>query len=289
MLHVRKPLISLVVIVNLGASLVGAARAEPVITAAGDIAQDNEPGQGQRATASRITRIDPVAALTLGDNQYPAGALSDFRSSYDPTWGRFKAKTFPTPGNHDYGTSGARGYFRYFRARAHPRHGGYYSFDLGGWHLVAVNTGAAPPSRRQLRWIRRDLRRNDDVCELAYWHHPRWSSGSVHGSDASLSPLWRVLFRAGVDVVLNGHEHHYERFARLTPAGRRSANGIREFVVGTGGASTYPFGDPVRGSQKRITGAYGVLRLALHSSGYAWRFVRVGGSVADSGTGGCHR
>lgn len=269
--------------------LAGVAHADPVVTAAGDIALEGHPARAQRRTAGLIERIDPTAALTLGDNQYPAGALSDFRTSYDPTWGRFKAITYPTPGNHDYETSGAGGYYAYFGARAHPRQGGYYSFDVGRWHLIAVNTGPGAPSAGQLRWIRRDLRRNHDRCELAYWHQPRWSSGSVHGSDPSLAPLWRVLFRAGVDVVLNGHEHNYERFAPLTPAGRRSAHtGIREFVAGTGGADTYPFASPIHGSQKRITGAYGVLRLTLHADGYTWRFVRIDGNVGDAGVDRCH-
>jgi Calcineurin-like phosphoesterase len=264
------------------------ASADPVITAAGDIANDNVPNRPQRRTARLVTRIDPVAALTLGDNQYPDGALGDYESSYDPTWGRFYSITRPVPGNHEYHTANAAGYFDYFGKRAHRAAGGFYSFDIGGWHLVAVNTGAAPPSTDQLRWIRRDLRHNHDRCELAYWHHPRWSSGTVHGSDDGLAALWTVLFKAGVDVVLNGHEHNYERFAPLTPGGRVAPRtGIREFVVGTGGADLYPFGDPITGSVVRMH-SYGVLRLRLDDRGYAWAFVRVGGHVLDRGRDTCH-
>ncbi|MFB3738350.1 MAG: metallophosphoesterase [Candidatus Velamenicoccus archaeovorus] len=266
-----------------------AASADPVITAAGDIASGGEPSEPQIRTARLVRSIGPTAALTLGDNQYPDGALADFESSYDPTWGRFTSITRPVPGNHDYHIAGADGYFDYFGPRAHRSHGGYYSYDLGDWHLVAVNSGTGAISDRQLRWVRRDLRRSQARCELAYWHHPRWSSGSQHGSDEDMAALWRVLFRAGVDVVLNGHEHDYERFAPLTPTGRRAPRtGIREFVVGTGGAGPYGFGDPISGSQVRITGAYGVLEMTLHPDGYRWEFVRTGGKILDGGRHACH-
>ena len=265
------------------------AAGDPVITAAGDIANEGEPNRPQRRTARLVLSIDPTAALTLGDNQYPDGELADFEASYDPTWGRFKSNTRPVPGNHDYHTQGADGYFDYFGRRAHRGNGGYYSFDLGAWHLVAVNSGPGSISDAQLDWIQRDLRRSDATCELAYWHHPRWSSGTNHGSDEEMADLWRVLYRQGVDVVLNGHEHNYERFALLSPSGRRAPRtGIREFVVGTGGADSYPFGDPIRGSQKRVADVFGLLRMTLHNDGYAWAFVRVNGRVRDHGRHGCH-
>lgn len=268
---------------------VGAHAADPVITAAGDIAQEGESNRPQRQTARLVLSIDPTIALTLGDNQYPDGRLVDFRASYDPTWGRFKEITRPVPGNHDYYATGADGYFDYFGRLAHPSHGGYYSYDLGAWHLVAVNSRLGAISDAQLRWIRRDLRRSDARCELAYWHNPRWSSGTSHGSDAAAGDLWSVLSKAGVDVVLNGHEHNYERFAPLTPSGRRAPpRGIREFVVGTGGARTYPFGDPITGSQVRITGVHGVLKMMLHREGYEWAFIRTDGKVLDSGRDRCH-
>jgi 3',5'-cyclic AMP phosphodiesterase CpdA len=210
-------------------------------------------------------------------------------ASYDPTWGRFKNITRPVPGNHDYHTAGADGYFDYFGPRAHRSNGGNYSFDLGAWHLVAVNSGPGSISDEQLDWIRDDLLRSDATCELAYWHHPRWSSGTNHGSDEDMAGLWQVLYEQGVDVVLNGHEHNYERFAPLSPSGGlEPSTGIREFVVGTGGAGSYPFGDPIPGSQRRITDVFGVLRMTLQDDGYTWAFVRADGGVSDNGRYGCH-
>ncbi len=259
-----------------------------MIVAAGDIACGGAPCAGQAGTARLIRRIHPRAVLTLGDNQYPDGEYDDFLASYDPTWGAFLDVTRPVPGNHDYGVAGAAGYFRYFGRRAHRRAGGYYSFDLGGWHVLALNSGPGSISEAQLSWVREDLRADGHLCELAYWHHPRWSSGSQHGSDEDLAGLWEVLHAEGVDVVLNGHEHNYERFARMDPSGRLDPAGIRQFVVGTGGRSHYGFGDPVPGSQVRITGRFGVLRMVLRPGGYEWAFVAVGGDVLDRGRARCH-
>ena len=269
-------------------SVAPAVAAAPVIVAAGDIACGGHPCRNQRRTAALIAAIHPRAVLTLGDNQYPDGALAEFRSSYHPTWGEFRGKTFPSPGNHEYHTSGARGYFEYFGARAHRGSGGWYAFDLGAWQLISVNTGHGPPSDNRLRWVIRVLARDGHRCELAYWHHPRFSSGREHGSDPRMGELWRVLFRAGVDVVLNGHEHNYERFAMLDPSGRRSWRGIREFVVGTGGVRTYPIGSGIRGSQRRIDDHNGVLRMSLHRSAYEWRFIAVGRTTLDKGRQRCH-
>jgi acid phosphatase type 7 len=265
------------------------AAADPVITAAGDIAVEDRPAMPQKKTSALIARIDPRAVLTLGDNQYPDGELEDFRSSYDPTWGQFRFKTYPSTGNHEYITSNARGYFRYFGRRAHRRHGGYYAFEVGRWHLIAVNSGRGYLSSTQMRWVKRNLRRDDARCELVYWHHPLWSSGVVHGSYAPMRSLWRVLFRAGVDVVLNGHEHNYERFAPMRPSGEHAPiHGIREFVVGTGGASTSPFGRAIRNSQRRIS-RYGVLKMTLSPQMYRWAFIRGDSHVMDHGRFQCHR
>ncbi len=282
---------SLVAAAVLASTLVGGpASGAPVIVAAGDIACPNRPCDSHRGTARLIGRIDPRAVLTMGDNQYPNGALSDFRASYDPTWGRFKGRTYPSPGNHDYGTSGADGYFDYFGQRARRASAGMYSFNLGRWHLISINTGRSRLTDSQLGWVRRNLANDRHRCELAYWHHPRWSSGREHGSDARMAALWRVLYRAGVDVVLNGHEHNYERFAPLNPAGNRARQGIREFVVGTGGGTElYDLGGGIRGSQRRIDNRFGVLRMVLRARSYEWRFVAVGGSVLDRGQRGCHR
>ena len=259
----------------------------PVIAAAGDIARPNRPGKPQRATAALIRRLNPTAVLTLGDNQYDRGALSDFRTSYGPTWGRFRAKTFPVPGNHDHETPGARGYFTYFGKRAHgPR--GWYAYGLGSWRMIALDSivGASPPGA-ELRWLRRELRKHPRGCQLAYFHHPRWSSGE-HGSNTHMGAFWTILQNHGVDVVLNGHDHDYERFTRLLPSGRPSVRGIREFVVGTAGASLRSFGPRVaRGSQVRRV-VNGVLRMHLLLGSYQWRFIRVGGRTLDHGSTRCH-
>jgi acid phosphatase type 7 len=282
-------LVSTVVALMVFAST-SAATAGVVITAAGDIAAPGAPSRAQIRTARLVRWIDPRIALALGDNQYPDGSLADYRASYRPTWGRFRRITRPVPGNHEYHQPHARGYFAYFGKHAHRRHGGYYSFDVGAWHLIAINTGRGAPGPRQMSWIRKDLARNHDRCELAYWHHPRWSSGSLHGSDPALSDLWRTLFRAGVDVVLNAHEHNYERFTSLRPSGVRAPRiGIRQFVVGTGGAPSYRFGPRIPGSKVRITRVHGVLRMRLNRRGFRYSFISVSRHVLDHGSARCHR
>ena len=259
---------------------------DPVIAAAGDIAQQGEPSDANVQTADLILDLAPTAVLTLGDNQYQDGKLAEFMDSYDLTWGRFKGITHPAPGNHDYYTDGARGYFDYFGDAANPSEG-YYSFDLGRWHLVAVNSGDGI-SDDQLAWIRRDLRSDDHLCELAYWHHPRWSSGDNHGSDEEMSAVWRLMYRQGVDVVLNAHDHLYERFAKLNAAGELDRQGVREIIAGTGGDSLYDFADSENGSRVRIS-EYGVLTLVLHERSYEWDFLRAeDGRSLDDGRTACH-
>jgi hypothetical protein len=284
----RRPVaMSLLVAAFTVGAVEGAATAAPDVTAAGDIACP-DPCLAQRRTARLIGRIDPTAVLTLGDNQYEDGRLTDFRDSYRPTWGRFKRRTFPTPGNHDYHVAGAAGYFTYFGRRAHRRSGGTYGFDLGRWHLVSINSGNGV-SHRDLRRVGRSLANDRHRCELAYWHHPRWSSGSVHGSEDGMGPLWRRLFRHGVDVALTGHDHLYERFALMNANGNRAPRtGIRQFIAGTGGRSHYAAGPRVPGSQKVIDDRFGVLHLRLHPRSYSWRFVAVGGAVLDRGHRKCH-
>jgi len=260
---------------------------DPVIAAAGDIAQEGEPSDANEQTADLILDLDPTAVLTLGDNQYDDGELSEFRDSYDLTWGQFKNITHPAPGNHDYHVEGAQGYFDYFGDAANPPDG-YYSFDLGNWHLISVNSGEGI-SDQQIGWIRRDLRSDHHECELAYWHHPRWSSGDTHGSDEDMAPLWRLLYRRGVDVVLNGHDHLYERFAKLNASGNLDRQGIREIIAGTGGNSLYDFGDRETGSRVRIS-EYGVLTMVLHDASYEWEFLRAeDGKSLDDGRTACHR
>ena len=269
-----------------------AATRSRTVLAAGDIASCG--GDGDEQTAALVARL-PGIVLTLGDEAYDRGSAGDFARCYAPSWGRFRDRTYPAPGNHEYGTAGAGGYYSYFAGRAGRAGEGWYSFDLGGWHLVALNSncaavGGCQPGSPQERWLRADLAAHRGRCTLAFWHHPRFSSGTTHGSDAAVAGLWLALYQAGADVVLVGHEHNYERFAPLDPFGRVDpARGIREFVVGTGGRSHYPLGPPLPGSEARDGDTFGVLQLGLRPTGYAWQFLPVaGGAFHDAGTATCH-
>jgi hypothetical protein len=265
--------------------------AEAVLVAAGDIAACSS--SGDEATARLLDRI-PGTVAVLGDSAYPDGSTSDFRRCYEPSWGRHRARTRPAPGNHEYLTAGAAGYFDYFGPAAGDRRRGYYSYELGSWHIVVLNSncwvvGCARGSAQE-RWLRADLRANRRACTLAYWHHPLFTSSDVHGPWIAVRPLFRVLYTEGAEVVLAGHNHQYERFAPQDPTGRRDgARGIRTFVVGTGGGSHYGFGPPAPGSEARSSDTHGVLQLTLGEGRYAWRFVPVAGrTYTDRGTGTCH-
>jgi hypothetical protein len=254
---------------------------DPVVVAAGDVSVE---GGHQRQTSDQVLRLDPDAVLLLGDNQYPKGGLRDYRRHYGPTWGRFKGRTRPVPGNHEYETAGATGYFAYFGRSAKPNGRSYYSFDLGGWHLIALNSNVEHGrGSAQERWLRADLAATSKRCILAYWHHPRFSSGDHQGQWGSLDAFWNDLYQARADVVLSGHEHAYERFGRQTPWAKASPQGLRQFVVGTGGAALLGFGAPKPNSQRRLTGEHGVLELVLRPTNYQWRFVSESGVVLDRG------
>jgi hypothetical protein len=263
-----------------------------IVLAAGDIAYCG-PGGDERT--ARLLRREPGTILTLGDHAYPSGTPQQFERCYGTSWGRFRDRTRPAPGNHEYDAStSAQGYFGYFGAAAHPP-GGYYGFNLGGWHLVALNsslcdTEGCGPGSDQFDWLRRDLADSAASCTLAYWHHPRYSSGVVHGSEEDVAPLWRLLHEAAAEVVLNGHEHNYERFAPQNPdGGPDPRQGIRQFVVGTGGGGHYELGPPLPTSEARNTDSYGVLKLRLRAGGYDWRFLPAAeGGFRDSGSGRCH-
>ena len=253
----------------------------PVVVAAGDIA---EAGGHQRLTSDRVRALDPDRVLLLGDNQYPSGRLAQYRRFYGPSWGRFKARTRPVPGNHEYETPRAAGYFAYFGKQARPKGRSYYSFDLGGWHLIALNSSIDHgPGSAQERWLRADLVATGKRCILAYWHFPRFSSGAYQGNWGSLGTFWNALYAARADVVLGAHEHSYERFARQTPWAKASRQGIRQFVVGTGGADLLGFAKRKPNSQRRISHTHGVLELVLHPTSYRWRFVSEDGAVLDRG------
>jgi acid phosphatase type 7 len=274
---VKKLLLTLTVLMT-ALSTPGEAAAPIIITAAGDIAT---AGSKDSQTARLIQRLDPARALTLGDNAYPGGTAQQFNQYYHPTWGAFKAKTSPSPGNHDYHTPGAAGYFGYFGSRAPAPN---YTYVVGPWRMVSLNSDRNRAGA--LSFLRQTLNNDSHLCELVYFHHPRWSS-SGHGSDAGMDAVWDEAVSQGVDVILNGHEHNYERFARLGKNGQPRANGTREFVVGTGGAPLRGFDSAIAGSQRRIK-TWGVLRMSLRVSSYAWSFRNVANTVLDSGTTGCH-
>jgi Big-like domain-containing protein/calcineurin-like phosphoesterase family protein len=260
-----------------------------VFVGAGDISDcgnDND-----EATAQLLDGIAGTV-YTLGDNVYSSGTATEFSQCYDPTWGRHKARTMPAPGNHDYNTSGASGYYGYFGTLAGPSGRGYYSFDLGDWHIVSLNSEVSMSAgSAQETWLRADLAASTKQCTLAYWHKPRFSSGTDHGSLSSAEPLWQALYDFHAELVLAGHEHNYERFAPQTPTGVADpTNGIREFVAGTGGESHYDdLGTPLPNSEVFNGTTFGVLKLTLGAGTYAWQFIPVAGqSFTDSGSGTCH-
>ncbi|WP_432974133.1 CBM96 family carbohydrate-binding protein [Dactylosporangium sp. CA-233914] len=260
---------------------------DPVFVGAGDIANS---GTGDSATAALLDNI-PGTVYTLGDNVYDSGTTTEFNTYYDPTWGRHKARTKPAPGNHDYNTSGATGYYGYFGAAAGDPAKGYYSYDLGNWHIITINSEIAHTAgSAQEQWLVADLAASTKPCTLALWHKPRFTSGANHAPDTSFDAMWRDLYNANADVVLGGHNHQYERFAPQNPSGQLdTARGIREFVAGMGGAGHYGFGTIQPNSEVRNGDTYGVLKLTLHSNSYDWQFVpEAGKTFTDSGTGTCH-
>jgi acid phosphatase type 7 len=272
----------------------GGAPSDPVFVGAGDIANCSSLA-GAEATAKLLDAI-PGTVYTLGDNAYGSGTATEFANCYDPTWGRHKARTRPSPGNHEYYTSGASGYFGYFGSAAGDPQKGYYSYDLGQWHVVVLNSNdqcryvSCSAGSAQAQWLQADLAAHPAQCTLAYFHHPLFTSGNYSPGISVVKPLWEILYSGGAEVVLNGHDHLYERFAPQTPSGTPdSARGIREFVVGTGGAEHYGIKTVQPTSEVRNTGTFGVLKLTLHPTSYDWQFVpEAGKTFTDSGTTSCH-
>jgi acid phosphatase type 7 len=260
---------------------------DPVLVGAGDIGSCT--GLGDDATASLLDNIEGTV-FTLGDNAYLHGTAFQFAICYGLSWGRFRDRTFPALGNHDYSTPDASAYFSYFGESAGDPEKGYYSYELGGWHIVVLNSALpVDAGSAQERWLRADLAAHPTICSAAYWHIPRFSSGTKHGSNAEMSPLWQALQDYGADVIINGHEHNYERFAPQDPDGTLDlTKGIREFVVGTGGDSHHVLGDPIANSVVGNDETYGVLKLTLHPTSYDWEFVPIArGSFTDSGSATC--
>jgi len=254
-----------------------AAATPPTLIAVGDIASCSSSGDEQ--TAALISTL-PGTIAVLGDIAYESGSNADFANCFMPSWGRLVPRIRPALGNHEYGTGTAAAAINIF----HLPTNGWYSYDVGTWHIIALNSnctaiGGCERGSAQWRWLRADLAAHPSTCTLAYWHHPRFSSG-IHGSDSTYEPFWNLLARAKADVVLEGHDHDYERFAPI--------KGIRSFVVGTGGRSHYPTLLPQPGSVVRNSDTFGVLRLTLRPTGYDWKFLPVrGGTFSDDGSGNC--
>jgi hypothetical protein len=245
---------------------------------------------GSAGTSGTARLLDAIGGtvFTTGDNAYPNGSARDFANCYDPTWGRHKSRTFPVPGNHDYETPGAAAYFDYFGDAAGSPGQGYYSYDVGAWHILALNSNvSAQAGSTQYAFVTRDLANRRTPCTLAYWHHPVFSSGP-NGNSRVMADIYRALYDANVDVVLTGHDHWYERFAPQDPDGRLdTARGIRQFVVGTGGAEQTGLTRLQPNSEFQLR-AFGVLRMTLNANGYEWAFVQVSGAIVDFNTGRCH-
>jgi hypothetical protein len=277
-----------------------------VVIGVGDIAVCGTPGdEATGALVDSVMRVDSAQlvqdlVITLGDNAYPSGpqgVANDFPRCFSPSWGRPRIMRAirPSPGNHDYDSGTGDPYFQYFGARAGPAGKGYYSFDVGQWHFLSLNSelyfeaGTAAQAKAQEDWLRDDLQRHRALCTAAYFHRPLFGS-AAYGGIHEVKPLWDIMYAAGVDLVLNGHEHNYERFRPQTPAGvSDSARGIVEIVVGTGGGALRTIDQPyAANSDARIQGRFGVLKLVLGNGEYRHSFIEAGGRVWDAGSGRCH-
>ena len=262
-----------------------------VIVGAGDIAGG---GPGAIATAELIKTI-PGTVFTLGDNAYNDGTANEFTTNFDPTWGQFKSRILlPTTGNHDYHTANAAGYFGYFGAAAGDPSKGYYSVDVGAWHVIVINSncsviGGCAAGSPQETWLRADLAAHTNACTLAMWHHPLFNIG-MHGPETAMLAIYQALYDANADVVLTGHDHDYQRWAPVAPDGTADpARGIRNFVVGTGGVGFYDFPSTNANVESKDNQTYGVLKLTLSPTSYKWEFIHEPSKTfSDSGSGICH-
>ena len=255
-----------------------------MLVGAGDIAVCGSVATAQ--TAALLDRIDGTV-FTAGDNAYFQGSAANYRDCYEPTWGRHKHRTRPSPGNHEYETAGGAAYFDYFGPSAGPPGLGYYSFEAGPWHVVSLNSNvAANQSSPQYQWLANDLAARNARCVAAIWHHPMFSSGP-NGPSPLMRDIWQLLQQARAEIVITGHDHVYERFVPLDANRRPTPDGLRQFTVGTGGAELYSFVNVSPDSEVRIA-AFGILKLNLTGDGYRWEYLGTNGNVLDSGTGTCH-
>ncbi|MFD8525942.1 discoidin domain-containing protein [Streptosporangium canum] len=263
-----------------------------VVAAAGDIAAQCTASSSSCAhpkTAAQVQAMNPEFVITMGDNQYDDARLSDFQNYYDKTWGKFKSKTRPVAGNHEtYDPAGTyAGYKGYFGSIATPQGKTYYSYDRGNWHFVALDSNYFDQTA-QINWLKADLAANTKGCVAAYWHHPLFSSGE-HGNDPVSKPVWKILYDARADLVLNGHDHHYERFAPQNPDAQADPNGMVEILGGMGGASPYNIENVQPNSQKRLQDVYGVLKLKFGPDTFSSELIGTDGAVKDtSPTYTCH-
>ncbi len=283
--------------------------AEAILVGAGDIAKCGKRLKDAEATARVLDRlfvelsaatgdgyrpVDDAAVFTVGDNVYKNGTPEEFQECYDPTWGRHRERTRPAIGNHDYDGRDAEPYFEYFGETAGEPGKGYYSYNLGDWHIVVLNSvckkvGGCDEGSEQYQWLAQDLQENPSRCTAAYFHHPLFTSGK-HGPQKKLKPIYQVLYDHGVELVLSGHDHNYERFAPQTPDGKLDRErGIRQFVVGTGGREHRKIRRQAPNSEVRDRSSFGVLKLTLKPDRYDWEFLPVDGAAfQDAGTGMCH-
>lgn len=278
---------------------------DALLIGAGDIAECGSHHKHAFETAALLELFPLATVFAAGDNAYLNGTKPQFEKCYGPTWGRFKERTRPTPGNHEYGIyqvpkrNNATPYFDYFGSAAGPKGLGYYSYNLGNWHIVSLNSMAgrtgAPTKADQEKWLKEDLEKNEKPCILAYWHHPLFSSGDGHGDQPNdpgrfTDSLWKILLDHKADVIINGHDHHYEWFDLQDEKAKPTASGIREIIVGTGGGEERAIGTVKPNSRKRLARIYGVLLMTLRPDSYEWHFIQADGTVPDESPGPteCH-
>lgn len=263
----------------------------PIILAAlADVAICGQDGDDQTAALIKDWGVSDI--LIAGDLSNEDGTLYQYQHCYQPSWGQYSQLIHPVPGNHDYYSDPLENYYLYFGEAAGEPGKGYYSFDSGNWHIIALNSNcgaiACGPSSEQAAWLQQDLANSNDTCSIAFWHIPRWNSGPAKNAHW-MSSFWDILYENDVDIVINGHDHHYERTGKVDPQGMPDdRQGIREFIVGTGGAGHYYEDTPYAFSEKTVYGQFGVLKLTLGRNDYAWQFINVNGEVLDAGNDVCH-